>query len=118
MTTKILVTGSRKATNYKFVADRLRYLIKEYDWKDPFIIHGNYSGVDTLASKYAVEINRPSAAVNAYWFTNGPKAGPMRNGWMLELTPDVCVAFPGGSGTADMKRQARDAGIPIFEVLK
>jgi hypothetical protein len=34
--------------------------------------------------------------------------------WMLEQgKPEVVVAFPGGTGTADMIRKAHAAGIPI-----
>lgn len=44
------------------------------------------------------------------------KAGHRRNARMLEWTPDLVVAFPGGDGTADMVRQAKAAGIKIVEV--
>ena len=45
------------------------------------------------------------------------KAGPRRNQRMVdEGKPDLVVAFPGGDGTADMKRRARAAGIEVMEV--
>ena len=33
-----------------------------------------------------------------------------------EGKPDLVVAFPGGKGTADMTRRAREAGIEAIEV--
>jgi predicted Rossmann-fold nucleotide-binding protein len=30
--------------------------------------------------------------------------------------PDIVIAFPGGSGTADMICQARKAGVPVEEI--
>jgi predicted Rossmann-fold nucleotide-binding protein len=35
---------------------------------------------------------------------------------MMEWKPDLVVAFPGGSGTADMVSRARGAGIEVIEV--
>ena len=31
--------------------------------------------------------------------------------------PDMVVAFPGGRGTEDMMRRARNAGIRVIEVM-
>jgi hypothetical protein len=33
-----------------------------------------------------------------------------------EGKPELVIAFPGGSGTADMVRRARAANIPVIEV--
>jgi ABC-type sugar transport system substrate-binding protein len=33
-----------------------------------------------------------------------------------EGKPDIVVAFPGGTGTADMVRRARKAGVVVIEV--
>jgi hypothetical protein len=30
--------------------------------------------------------------------------------------PHVIIAFPGGNGTADMIRQGKKAGVPVYEV--
>jgi UDP-N-acetylmuramoylalanine-D-glutamate ligase len=35
---------------------------------------------------------------------------------LAEGKPDLVVAAPGGRGTADMVRRARDAGIEVVEV--
>lgn len=45
-----------------------------------------------------------------------PAAGPYRNQEMADSGADVCLAWPGGTGTADMVRRARAAGIPVVRV--
>jgi len=35
---------------------------------------------------------------------------------MADAGADLCIAFPGGRGTADMVRRARAAGIPVRSV--
>jgi hypothetical protein len=43
--------------------------------------------------------------------------GPIRNKQMLEEgKPDLMVAFPGERGTANMCKQAREAGVPVMVV--
>jgi len=49
----------------------------------------------------------------ANWKQYGRREGPIRNREMLELAPDLLVAFPGGRGTADMVTAAEQKGIPI-----
>ena len=44
-------------------------------------------------------------------------AGPIRNKWMLDdAHPDLVVSFYGGRGTANMIKQAREAGVEVFDV--
>jgi YspA, cpYpsA-related SLOG family len=49
-----------------------------------------------------------------------PAAGVYRNAAMLDgpigHLPNLCLAFPGGNGTADMVRRAARAGVPIRQV--
>jgi hypothetical protein len=57
--------------------------------------------------------------VFAEWNRHGNKAGPIRNATMLAMKPPVklVVAFPGGSGTADMVAKAKAAGLEVMEVV-
>lgn len=51
------------------------------------------------------------------WRRLGKAAGPIRNQRMLDAgRPDAVIAFPGGAGTADMVRRAREAGVRVVEV--
>lgn len=75
-----------------------------------------YVGADWLAIEWALKREVPFMGVPAPWKTFGTSSGPWRNGKMLELRPRKVIAFPGGRGTADMKRRAHAAHIPIQEV--
>lgn len=56
-------------------------------------------------------------AFPADWKRYGRGAGPVRNQQMIEEGgADGCIAFPGGRGTADMVRRAKNAGLDVIEV--
>ena len=80
------------------------------------VIEGGARGADRLARLWARARGIHVATVDALWdyYDNG--AGPIRNQAMLQLRPDVVVAFPGGTGTADMVKRAKAAGIQVIEV--
>lgn len=79
------------------------------------IIHGNGGRADSLAHEWAMTRGIPSLAWPARWRTHGNPGGPIRNGYMLTLKPELVIAFPGGTGTADMVRQAKAAGVPVYQ---
>ena len=80
------------------------------------IISGGARGADTLAEEWADENNIPKTIVKADWKTHGKAAGPIRNQQMLDLKPNMVVAFPGGNGTADMVRRSKKANFEVIEV--
>lgn len=80
------------------------------------LIHGDARGADRIAGRWAEHNNVEVHAEPADWESFGKRAGFIRNRKMLELQPHGVVAFPGGNGTADMKRAARDAGVPVWEI--
>lgn len=77
------------------------------------LIHGAASGADSLAGEWAVRNGIELIACPADWKRYGRRAGPLRNRQMLDLSPDLLVAFPGGRGTADMIAAAKERGVPI-----
>jgi YspA, cpYpsA-related SLOG family len=80
------------------------------------IVHGAARGADTMGAEFGVRMAVETLAFPADW-SQGRKAGPIRNQQMLDQgKPDLVVAFPGGRGTADMVRRARDAGVDVIEV--
>lgn len=122
---KLLVCGGRTYDNY----DRVRQVL--YDFCDEFhladneynmpngltIIHGGARGADSLADQWAVVNWVPIKEFKADWEKEGKAAGLIRNQRMLdEGQPDIVIAFPGGRGTAHMKRIAREAGIEVREI--
>jgi hypothetical protein len=113
---RVLVCGGRSYDN----RDRLFSVLDQIS-RDTFpiglIIHGGAPGADTLAKQWAESRRVTYWAFPAQWAKHGPAAGPIRNAEMLEeAEPDIVVAFPGGSGTADMKRRAVIAGVKVLEV--
>lgn len=88
----------------------------------PMVVrHGDATGADRLAKEWC-EANGvpddPFPVVMSEWRMYGKSAGPIRNARMIAEPPkpDLVVAFPGGAGTADCVRQAREAGIPVLTV--
>jgi hypothetical protein len=81
------------------------------------LICGAANGADSLAADWAMHREVPFDWFPAEWRKYGKAAGPIRNQKMLDNgKPDLCIAFPGGRGTADMVRRAREAGIEVREI--
>jgi hypothetical protein len=114
---KVLVCGGRKYFDRARVRDVMLAIASEHaDENTVLFIHGDAPGADTLCKLVATENGYHAAAVPALWRTFDKAAGAIRNGVMLALGPDLVVAFPGGRGTADMVKQARNAGVFVVEV--
>jgi hypothetical protein len=80
------------------------------------VIDGAAPGADRLAHQWATARNIPTLRFRADWRMHGKAAGPIRNAQMLrDGKPDLVIAFPGGSGTEDMIRQARAAGVEVLD---
>lgn len=81
------------------------------------IVHGGAKGADAFAGAWAADRGIPVKVFYADWDGLGKAAGPRRNGQMVAYGLNGLVAFPGGTGTADMMRQCRASGITAMEVL-
>lgn len=77
---------------------------------------GPYTGADYWAHQWACARDVPTIRQHANWKAHGRAAGPIRNGDMLALAPDLVIAFPGGNGTRDMMARAALAGVPVMQV--
>lgn len=107
---RVLVCGGREYTNVRHVFDVLDAL----DPRPTLIIQGGAFGADACASEWAWKRKVPEKEFRANWAKHGRAAGPIRNQRMIdEGRPNLVVAFPGGTGTADMVRRAEAAGIPV-----
>ena len=126
---RVLVCGGRSFNNYDAVFKRLDQLNK---MRGPFeaVIHGAAKGADRIAGLWAIknrviqeqfpakwsDLSAPGAdiRVGVYGEYNA-NAGTDRNQLMIDVgKPDAVVAFPGGSGTADMVRRAHLAKIEVI----
>lgn len=115
---RVLVCGGRDFTNMK-VLDKYLSILVPWMYVD-VLIHGGARGADLLSAKWVSKLF-PSVPIEEYkadWDTFGKSAGYLRNKQMLdEGKPNYVIAFPGGKGTANMVKQAQDAGIKTFEII-
>ena len=113
---RVLVCGGRDYRDKTRLSRVLDFVHKERGIG--VLIHGAARGADTLAAEWARVAGVQTEAFPADWATHGKKAGPIRNQQMLdEARPDAVVAFPGGSGTADMIARSKAAGLPVWELV-
>ena len=115
--TRIIIAGGRdESINH----ERLVWLNDIMETFDPDkkgsveIVSGAARGIDTFAIAYARACGLIAEVFPANWDTHGKAAGPIRNRQMAEYA-DVCILFPGGRGTANMKSEATKAGLTIHE---
>lgn len=114
---RILFTGSRTWTNEQTIIDAITEAIVRAGAKqeDTVFIHGACPrGADNivhqLAQRWGVEEN----AHPAEWDIYGRRAGFVRNRVMVELGPDICLAFikDSSKGATHTANLAQAAGIP------
>lgn len=108
----VLVCGGRDYTDW----DTVWGVLDDHVHREDIIVQGGAKGADALAVQWARESGVPSAEVLADWEAFGKSAGAIRNSWMLRLKPDKVIAFPGGKGTANMIKLAKEAGVEVIEV--
>jgi hypothetical protein len=110
---RVLVCGGRNFTDSQWLYWFLDSFHKTY--QIDVIIEGGAKGADRLARTWAINNNIPVETYEADWESHGRAAGPIRNAKMLiEGKPDYVIAFPGGTGTANMMEKARNASVPII----
>ncbi len=111
---RVLVTGGRDFNDRELLCEALDRLHAAH----PFtvLIHGDANGADRLSGEWATLRGIEVEAHPADWKKHGRAAGPIRNQKMLEEKPELVVAFPGGRGTADMVRKAKQAGLEVVMV--
>ena len=112
---RVLVCGGRNYSD----REQLFRVLDDLHGNAPLsvLIHGAAAGADTLAGNWAESRGVPMLPFPADWHRHGRAAGPIRNMQMLDDgIPDLVVAFPGGRGTANMLKQARQAGVQVIEI--
>jgi predicted Rossmann-fold nucleotide-binding protein len=104
---RVIVCGGRNYTDARAIYAALDLLRPEV------VISGCQTGADTIALNWASERGVETAKY-PYLVDFGHSGGSKRNQQMLEEgKPDLVLAFPGGRGTADMVRRAKEAGIRV-----
>lgn len=78
------------------------------------LVSGCCSGADKFGESIAKLLNLNIEYFPADWKTYGRSAGPIRNEQMAKFS-DICILFPGGKGTANMKNNAIKYNLKIFK---
>lgn len=117
---RVLVCGGRKFNNWHIFFQAIKDVVgwhgEYFPPKDLVIISGGAPGADELARILVKTFTIEYEEYAADWKKHGRAAGPIRNQKMLdEGKPDCVLAMPGGRGTADMVRRAKEAGIITIE---
>ena len=109
---KTILAGGR---HYQFTQDDCIALC---DVDITEVVSGCAPGADTNGEAWATVNRIPIARFPADWRLPDGRvnrgAGPLRNSQMAQYA-DACVLFPGGTGTADMYRKARAAGLIVYD---
>ena len=115
---RLLICGGREFDDWEKFHAEVQTVYTSQDLSDTFtIISGGAKGADFLARVLAKFHSVPYIEFPADWKKHGRAAGHIRNQQMLdEGKPDMVIAFEGGTGTADMVRRAKKAGIEVKEI--
>lgn len=110
---RFLVCGGRDYRD----SMRLEAILANRVKRSDLVITGGAGGADGMATGWALRSGIATCIFPAPWDAHEYEGGPRRNQWMIDHgKPDLVIAFPGGAGTADMVRRAREAGIEVVEV--
>ena len=111
---KILICGSRDWFLAGPIEKRLSLLNVN---EDHTIIEGGAEGADRVARSVGLAYGFDVVTVWANWEKYGKAAGPRRNRAMLDMKPDLVLAFhkdlSKSKGTADTVREAQKRGIKV-----
>lgn len=126
---RVGVTGGRDFADSIIVTAALEGLPH-----DAVLVHGAARGADQLCAERWESLGRVTDPHPANWGRRCdanchhkprtrpdgqrycPVAGVLRNQEMLDSGLDLLLVFPGGKGTADMKRRAERVGIRIIDL--
>ncbi len=109
---KIIIAGGRDfVPTKKHVSWLIDALVEN---KCSELICGMARGADMFGFSVAKAMGIPTKEFPAKWEEFGPAAGPIRNEEMAKYA-DVCILFPGGKGTANMKKNAIKYNLKVVE---
>jgi len=113
---KILVCGGRNWNDWP----KLKAHLDAYangSAESIHVIEGGAHGADIMGRQWAIGKKVTYTEVPADWKTHGKAAGPIRNRQMLDMAPDVVLAFhvdlAASKGTKDCVEEAKRRGIPV-----
>lgn len=121
---KVLACGSRMFAldggGRRIVRERLDEIYEDADSPDFHLVAGGANGPDEWAREWAVEAGVDHTVLYAQWEDYGKRAGIIRNIAMLNMNPDLVLAFWDGKsrGTQHTIDEARKRGIPVETITE
>ena len=128
----VVVAAGSRHLDWSVEAVALSLLVSSSPRLVHAVFHGAARGADALVDRAARRLGLSVRAVPAHWSRYGRSAGPRRNELMLQQAHDLAAArstalhavgvmvllFPGGVGTASLRRLAcRRAGVVPVELV-
>lgn len=123
---KVLMFGDREWSPVELIRAELMRVLEgtaleedgpPHGARDVLVIEGGQRGVDETSKVVAHSLGVHVAEVRALWHYYHRAAGPIRNGVMESLMPDLGIGFhpniAESKGTADMLKKLRVAGVPV-----
>ena len=108
---KVIVAGGR---NFKYEEKHIYWLMVQLsELGATEVVSGDAPGADQLGIYVANEMKLPVKHFPADWVSFGKSAGPRRNKEMADHA-DVCILFPGGAGTMNMRLVAEANGLKVI----
>lgn len=108
----VIICGGR---DYQITEEGYAFLDRQHRYYQlDEVVSGGASGADKCGEEWAKRNGIPVRRFNAQWGKYGKIAGPRRNEEMASHA-DMCIAFPGGAGTENMKAFARLYGLEVIE---
>lgn len=111
---RVMVTGGRGFADYSLAAATLGRYLSTADT----LVHGACRGCDEICARIAQETGIVTEPHPAQWDRYGKAAGPIRNREMIDSGIDLVIVFPGGRGTANAERLARERGIRVIRAVE
>jgi hypothetical protein len=116
---KILIVGSRDWQDTYIIFWRIRKLLEDYG-DDITIISGGARGADRIAAFWCKTLEINLIEVHANWKKYGRAAGPIRNKLMLDMNPDLVIAFhedlENSKGTKNTVDEAEKRGFKVEKI--
>lgn len=109
---KLIIAGGRDYVFTHLDYNRLTEIHQKYWVKE--VVSGGARGADKEGEGWADLKGIPVKRFPARWEQIGKAAGHHRNSQMA-CYADALAVFPGGKGTANMVKQAREQGLQIFD---
>lgn len=115
---KVIIAGSRDITDYNVLLNAASKAYDEEGIEITEIVSGGASGVDTLAERFAQEMDIPITVMKALWYKNGKynnSAGILRNIDMANSETEALIALWDGksAGTKHMIDIAKKKGLKV-----